>query len=63
MLYIYTGVYNGILALLYFFSDIPPDVDSMTISVLNAAKRSKHPLGEATIHFRKLSSGKPVEDW
>lgn len=47
----------------FYFDDIPPDVDSIIVSVHNAAKRSKHPTGETTIHFRKLCVGKPVDEW
>ena len=45
-------------------SDIPPDVDSLTISAHNAAtKRSKHAsIGEVTILFRKLPTGRTVDE-
>ena len=46
-------------------SDIPPDVDSLTISIHNAVqKRSKHTsIGEVVVHFSKLNSGRVVDDW
>jgi len=49
---------------LLFGSDIPPDVDSFTIGIHNAAKRSKHSsIGEVAVHFRRLNSGKTVDAW
>uniref|UniRef100_H2Y687 Ras GTPase-activating protein 1 n=1 Tax=Ciona savignyi TaxID=51511 RepID=H2Y687_CIOSA len=48
----------------FLFSDIPPDVDSFTVGVYNAARRSKHSsIGEVVIHFRKLSAGKNLDEW
>ncbi|CAK8676614.1 unnamed protein product [Clavelina lepadiformis] len=48
----------------FIFDDIPPDVDSITVGVHNAAKRSKHSsIGEVSVHFRKLSTGKTVDEW
>jgi len=52
------------LRFLLFGSDIPPDVDSFTIGIHNAAKRSKHSsIGEVAVHFRRLNSGKTVDAW
>ena len=49
---------------LFYCSDIPPDVDSITVGIHNAAKRTKHAhIGEAVIHFRKLSQGKTTDEW
>jgi len=49
----------------FIFDDIPPDVDSLTISIHNAVqKRSKHTsIGEVVVHFSKLNSGRVVDDW
>nr|XP_039272599.1 ras GTPase-activating protein 1-like [Styela clava] len=46
----------------FHFDDIPPDVDSISVSVHNAAKK-KHPIGETTVHFSKLSAGRPIDEW
>nr|CAB3265445.1 ras GTPase-activating protein 1 [Phallusia mammillata] len=48
----------------FLFDDIPPDVDSFTVGIHNASKRSKHSsLGETVVHFSKLNSGKIVDTW
>nr|XP_002127238.1 ras GTPase-activating protein 1 [Ciona intestinalis] len=48
----------------FLFDDIPPDVDSFTVGVHNAARRSKHSsIGEVVVHFSKLSAGKVIDEW
>jgi len=49
---------------LFIFDDVPPDVDSITISIHNANMKKKNStIGHVTIHFSKLSSNKSIDEW
>ena len=43
---------------------MPPDVDSLTISIHNANMKKKNSvIGHVTIHFSKLASNKSIDEW
>ena len=45
-------------------SDVPPDVLTLTVTVMNRGKRAKDTeVAEVTVDINKLASGSETEDW
>ena len=46
------------------YSDVPPDVLTLTVTVMNRGKRAKDAeVAEVTVDMNKLASGSESEDW
>ena len=47
-----------------FCSDVPPDVITFTITVMNRGRRAKDSeVAEVTVDMQSLKSGSETEDW
>ena len=47
-----------------YFSDVPPDVITFTITVMNRGRRAKDSeVAEVTVDMQSLKSGSETEDW
>ena len=49
---------------IYYFSDVPPDVLTFTITVMNRGRRAKDTeVAEVTVDMQALKSGSETEEW
>ena len=49
---------------IYYYSDVPPDVLTFTITVMNRGRRAKDTeVAEVTVDMQALKSGSETEEW